>query len=281
MTITADDIHNQSFSIDRKGYDVDEVDVFLEHVADEIDALNNLVASLEDQLDDSRFDGFDTVAIEVEDDEPVIVDDSAASELEAALAEKDELIADLNRQLEEKKVNDNAISQALIIAQRSADDILARANAQAAETIQDARDEATRILKRANDDKQAVLESIRKLEDDREDVREEYQDILKDFIVDATRKLSEIGGTPPGAHAQPAAYVPMQAAGYAPAQPVVEMIDSRVDTYDNYASEPVFNYTTPQASEAVIAAAAPVASAIEKDLSGFGDADDFEFEEVD
>ena len=37
MAITASDIHNQSFSIDRKGYDVDEVDVFLEHVADEID----------------------------------------------------------------------------------------------------------------------------------------------------------------------------------------------------------------------------------------------------
>ena len=39
MAITSADIHNQSFSIDRKGYDVDEVDVFLEHVADEIDAM--------------------------------------------------------------------------------------------------------------------------------------------------------------------------------------------------------------------------------------------------
>ena len=39
MAITSEDIQNQSFSIDRKGYDVDEVDVFLEHVADEIDLL--------------------------------------------------------------------------------------------------------------------------------------------------------------------------------------------------------------------------------------------------
>ena len=39
MAITSAEIHNQSFSIDRKGYDVDEVDVFLEHVADEIDGL--------------------------------------------------------------------------------------------------------------------------------------------------------------------------------------------------------------------------------------------------
>ena len=36
MAITAADIQNVSFSIDRKGYDVDEVDVFLEHVAAEI-----------------------------------------------------------------------------------------------------------------------------------------------------------------------------------------------------------------------------------------------------
>ena len=38
-------------------------------------------------------------------------------------------------------------------------------------------------------------------------------------------------------------------------------------------------YVTPQAPAAVVAAATPVASPYEKDLSGFGDADDFEFEE--
>ena len=55
MAITASDIHNQSFSIDRKGYDVDEVDVFLEHVADEIDILNDTIAHLQDQLEADRF----------------------------------------------------------------------------------------------------------------------------------------------------------------------------------------------------------------------------------
>ena len=51
MAITAQDIHNQSFAIDRKGYDVDEVDVFLEHVADEIDLLNAQIAELEAELE--------------------------------------------------------------------------------------------------------------------------------------------------------------------------------------------------------------------------------------
>ena len=56
MAITSEDIHNQSFSIDRKGYDVDEVDVFLEHVADEIGALNAQVESLKLQLEQARED---------------------------------------------------------------------------------------------------------------------------------------------------------------------------------------------------------------------------------
>ena len=46
MAITAADIQSVSFSIDRKGYDVDEVDVFLERVADEIDAMNKEIAEL-------------------------------------------------------------------------------------------------------------------------------------------------------------------------------------------------------------------------------------------
>lgn len=287
MAITAADIHNQSFSIDRKGYDVDEVDVFLEHVADEIDALNNHIMSLEDQLDEAKFDGFDTPAAPVE---PKPASEAApapapaaavdVSEYEALIAEKDEIIADLERQLEEKKANDSAISAALIIAQRSADEIVAKANAQAAETIQDARDEATRILNRANNDKQAVVDSIRKLEDDREDVREEYADILKDFIADASRKLADLGSAVAVSTAVSAAahYVTPQPAAVLDAESTGEFA---VDEAEAEVEVAPVAYTTPQATEAVVAAATPVASAYEKDLSGFGDADDFEFEEID
>lgn len=290
MAITAADIHNQSFSIDRKGYDVDEVDVFLEHVADEIDELNHQIAVLEDQIEDAKFGGFDAPAAPVEDHAaspadtiamPVAAPAPAAvdtSEYDAIIAEKDAIIADLQAQLEEKKANDSAISQALIIAQRSADEIVAKANAQATETMQDARDEATRILNRANADKQAVIDSIRKLEDDREDAREEYADILKDFINDASRKLADLGT------AVPAVAAASIAASYVTPQPAAQLIDAD-DTgafdADAYDDEPAVDYTTPQSTDAVVAAATPVASAYEKDLSGFGDADDFEFEEID
>ncbi len=274
MAITASDIHNQSFSIDRKGYDVDEVDIFLEHVADEIDLLNAQIAQLERQLDEGGLDGFDVPAQQFE---PVVEREVAASDAEIAaledeLAEKEAVIAELKGKLDEKKADDYAIAQALIVAQRSADEIVAKANAQAAETMQDARDEAQRILDRANADRQAVVDSIRKLQDDREDAREEYADLLNDIISDATRKLAVIGGAVALSSAGSAshAYVP---------QPKVEIVEED-DYYEEYEAAPV-GYSTPQMPVATVAAATPVASAYEKDLSGFGDADDFEFEEID
>ena len=265
MAITASDIHNQSFSIDRKGYDVDEVDVFLEHVADEIDDMNSQIVQLENQLDEGRFDGFD---------KPARIEAPAADE--AALAEKDERIAELERQLEAKKADDNAIAQALIIAQRSADEIIANANAQAAATIKDAEDEGTRIVDKAEAERQKVLDAIKKLEDDREDVREDYRDLLTDFIGDATRKLAEIGGEMPAslpvsAHARTIDVVETTATGRvtAPAQAPINRDGAGA-------------YSVPQATGAVVAPATPTPSGVEKDLSGFGDADDaFEFEEID
>lgn len=275
MAITSAEIHNQSFSIDRKGYDVDEVDVFLEHVADEIDGLNSQLNQLERQFDDTSFTGFDTPA-RIEDTTAVI-----AGVSNEELAAKDDRIADLERQLEAKKADDNAIAQALIIAQRSADEIILNANAQAAGTIKDAEDEAARIVDKAEAEKQKVLGAIKKLEDDREDAREEYQDILTDFITDATRKLAEIGGDatmpalPASAHARIASSAAAGVAGEtgrtitSPAQVPINKDGSAA-------------YATPQTGVVSVAPATPTPSRVEKDLSGFGDADDaFEFEEVD
>ena len=277
MAITAAEIHNMSFSIDRKGYDVDEVDVFLEHVADEIDAMNNQIAQLEAQLDDSRFDGFDTPA-HMETAPAVAassVDDAVLAEKDARIAELERKADDLARQLEAKKADDNAISQVLINAQRLADETVVNAKAQSSSIIQDAQNEAQRIHDQAEDEKQEVISAIQKLEDDREDVREEYRDILKDFISDATRKLAEIGGDAPAlrlsAHARPQSSASTEATGHL-AMPVQAPINASA----------VPAYTTPQATGPVVTPATPVPSAVDKDFSGFGDTDDgFEFEEID
>lgn len=314
MAITSAEIHNQSFSIDRKGYDVDEVDVFLEHVADEIDGLNQQIASLQSQIGEDSFAGFDRPATfddeafdepepehaAEQDDQPAdSIDPTILAEKDAAIAERDARIAELEKQLESKKADGNAIAQALIIAQRSADEILANAKADAAATIKDAEDEADRILDKAENDRQKVIDAIHKLEDDREEVREDYRDLLNDFITDATRKLAEIGEKAPkaagalasGQHGRYATHVEpepvvKEAAATAPQAPLT------VDGSDAYDDAPAIPAAVPAAavtaaavtaaSPAVTGSAAPVASSVEKDFSGFGDAaDDFEIDDLD
>lgn len=259
MAITSEDIQNQSFSIDRKGYDVDEVDVFLEHVADEIDFLNDTIANLQSQLAEaSAMKADQTMVIEaVEEEADITGDIEIPEDIEAVLAEKDAIISDLENQLAEKQANDSAISQALIIAQRSADEIIVKANAQASETMQDAREEADRIITRANMDKQEVVDAIRKLEDEREDTRTGYADLLRDFIDDATTKLNELG------------------------------YDDDIDAIPDAGEigivyeEDVTEYEGDEETVMpIVAAAEPVASVHEKDLSGFGDVED-DFEDLD
>lgn len=266
MAITSQDIHNQSFAIDRKGYDVDEVDVFLEHVADEIDFLNDQIAQLQNELMQAREaaeqTAGDAAAAVPSDTTDIEFSEISDSEMAGLLAEKDAIIKSLEEQLADKQANDNAISQALIIAQRSADEIIVKANAQASETMQDAREEADRIINRANADKQGVVDDIHKLEDDREETREGYADLLRDFIEDASRKLNELGYDDD-----------------IDSIPGIGRDAGQVDVV--YEEDVAMNYIPAEAAEQVTAApVAPLAPGIEKDLSGFGDVED-DFEDVD
>ena len=263
MAITASDIHNQSFSIDRKGYDVDEVDVFLEHVADEIDILNDTIAHLQDQLEADRFSGFDAPAASTVAITEVAAATVDTSEYDAQLAQKDAIIADLERQLSDKRADDNAIAQALIIAQRSADEILAKANANATETIQDARDEAQRIIDRANTDRQDVIEPPSASWGTTARMPTRSTPNLLDIISDASPGI--------GRHQCPTCQLLRK--HWAAEYDVVPASGSSRSTVRGAFPPP----RDASGSGAVVAAATPVASPYEKDLSGFGGTDGFEF----
>ena len=252
MALTADEINNVSFSIDRKGYDVDEVDVFLERVADEIQAMTDQIAELKAKAEAPLFE--QPAPSEAAEVAPIA--DSA--EFEAKAAEYEACIADLEAQLAEKAANDSAISQALIVAQRSADEVVANARTEASNIIKDADEEADRIIGKAESDRLKIAEAIRQLENDRNDVRAGYRDMLADFMADAQKKLAEIDGDARRAAASAQARNDANAMGYAPAAASVP------------AAEPV----------AAAPVAAPAASSyVDKDFSGFGDADaGFEFD---
>ncbi len=283
MAITSQDIQEQSFSIDRKGYDVDEVDVFLERVADEIDYMNNelaqkndLIASLQAQLDDMNMAGFDApvnvvddpaettvVAADPEEELPYADVEEQKEELPSDVVELQEQVADLKKQLAEKTADSSAISAALIVAQRSADDIVSNAKVEANRIVKDANNEADRIVKKAEAEREKVQLDIDALEDDRDDVCDGYRNVLADFIADAQRKLDQVNATynqPLASHARPES--PATTAEQAP-------IAASAAGYQ----VPIMASTAAQASE-------PVAYSGDKDLSGFGDvADDFDFDD--
>lgn len=253
MALTSTDVNNQSFSIERKGYDVNEVDVFLELVASELDELNAQVETLKAKLRRSREEASNGSA-------------EGVSRFE--LEKRDARIRELEVQLSERRADDSAIAQALIIAQRSADEILANANNNAEVTRQDAEDEAQRIVDKANAEKQRILDDIKKLEDDREDARSRYVDLLNDFISSSQDILVDLEGKRL-INANKSA-VRAIAGGYSSRGPVST-------------AAAVATYTTPvNATASVPAPSAPRPSQVEKDFSGFGDTEDaFEIDDID
>ena len=133
MAITSSDIQNQSFKIERRGYDVDEVDVFLERVASEIDDLNDEIARLRVQVKEAA----SASRTEVISERPAAASDEEAKPAgidPALVAEKDAMIAELEAKLRDRKSDDTAIAQALIVAQRTADEIVSKAKADAGQT---------------------------------------------------------------------------------------------------------------------------------------------------
>lgn len=261
MALTSADVNNQSFSIDRKGYDVDEVDVFLERVATELDDLNDQIDRLNEQLKSAKRSSGSA--------SPSSSSDSGSSrrELEKANAR----IKELEAQVEDHRADDSAIAQALIIAQRSADEIVANANDNAENMRQDAEDEAQRILDKANAEKQRILDEIKKLEDDREETRGKYSDMLNDFIASSQDILGGLGAAKAAAAKKGA----RGSHGVAPSPSVH-------NTQTSYNNSVAATYTTPTVSPVVVAPTTPKPSKIEKDFSGFGDTDDgFEFDDID
>ena len=272
MAITSADIQNQSFKIERRGYDVDEVDVFLERVASEIDDLNDEIAHLRVQASEASSAARTEVITQ-----PVVEEDAANKE---ELAEKDAKIAELEARLRERKSDDSAIAQALIVAQRTADEIISKAKAEAEQTRINAEDEGKRILDKANAEKQRVIDHINELSASREQVREQYQDMLKEFIGSATQRLSEIGGEVTAGIELPAELLEMPKSEEDSASKPTASAPSTAPKWEPSSS--VATYTTPTVTPVVSAPATPKPSAASKDFSGYGDADDsFTFDDVD
>jgi cell division initiation protein len=167
MSITAQDIQNQVFERSRHGYDAEQVDEFLERVANEISVL---VAS-RDELARANADFTNQL------NSRVAADEAKFAEYEQKLAKAGDM--------------DNTISKAFISAQRSADALKEEARAEGEKVYREAEAKSREILRDALSEKQHTLEDVDRLKDSRERFRTEYLTLLHQFMKQAEQVFPE------------------------------------------------------------------------------------------
>ena len=169
MAITPADIEKLTFSPSKKGYEPEEVDAFLDQLSGELDAMLNKIADLKGRLTNT----------------------------EAQLAESQAQVASLEAQLQNApapapvatSASEDQISRVLIVAQQSADKIVADAR-EAAESIRNEADQKAReVIRQALAEKQNELDEIDRLKQSRESFRSEYKKLLQHYMDDAAAEF--------------------------------------------------------------------------------------------
>ena len=196
MAITPADIEKQSFSPSELGYNPEEVDSFLEQVSSEIDAMLQKIADLKGRLTNTEQQlavAQDQIAHFEENSEK-----TAADKTNAAVA-----------------AAEHQSSQVLLVAQASADKLVADAKDNAERIRNEADQKAREVIRQALAEKQNELDEIDRLKQSREDFRAEYRKLLQHFMDDADSVFPQgvlNSGNPQDAHlgAAPASSAPAQ-----------------------------------------------------------------------
>ncbi len=174
MAITPADIEQQTFSPSKHGYDTEEVDAFLEQIAVEIDAMLQKIADLKGRLNSTESQ-LSAAQAQVASLQDASVAAPAPAPAVTAPAEPVSSLGASERQ----------ISQVLIVAQQSADKLLAEARETAEQVRNDADQKAREVIRQALAEKQNELDEIDRLKASREEFRGEYKKMLQHFMDDA------------------------------------------------------------------------------------------------
>jgi cell division initiation protein len=203
MSITSMDIQQQSFEMARHGYDVQEVDVFLERMASEVDILvrqNTEYAALLEEAQTKLRTAQETTLTPAVDpfaeqksqmtEELIKNAEDRAHAAEAKLESAQKRLADLERQLAESNSDASTISEAFIAAQRSANALKEEARAEGERLYHDAEAKCRELLGGAQDEKKNIEQDIQSLKDSRTRFAQDYTNMLKSFMADAQSVLS-------------------------------------------------------------------------------------------
>ena len=170
MAITPADIQAQTFSEAKRGYDPAEVDVFLEQLASEVDAMLNKIVDLKTRL----------TATEQE---------LAAAQAQAQVSVAAPAPAPAPVASPEYTATASQISAALIAAQQSADNIVAEARENADRIRNEADAKAREVIRQALNEKQNELAEIDRLKASREEFKAEYLKLIQHFMDDAQNEF--------------------------------------------------------------------------------------------
>ena len=210
MAITPADIQAQTFSEAKRGYDPGEVDVFLEQVSAEVDAMLNKIVDLKNRL---------------------TATEQQLADAQAALAAQPEPApAPAPAPQPEYSASERQISAALIAAQQTADNIIAEARENAERIRNEADNKAREVIRQALAEKQTEIEEIDRLKASREEFKSEYIKLIPHFMDDAQTSFPNdlLSSTPSGSAAAPVAadVTPAPAAAPAPAaDPFIAPVD--------------------------------------------------------
>ncbi|MDO4436948.1 MAG: DivIVA domain-containing protein [Coriobacteriaceae bacterium] len=172
MAITPADIQAQTFSEAKRGYDPAEVDVFLEQLASEVDAMLNKIVDLKTRL----------TATEQE---------LASAQAQAAQAQAAPAPAPAPAPVASPEFTATAqqISAALITAQQSADNIIAEARENADRIRNEADAKAREVIRQALAEKQNEINEIDRLKASREEFKAEYLKLIQHFMDEAQNEF--------------------------------------------------------------------------------------------
>ncbi len=182
MAITPAEIDQLTFSPSKHGYDTDEVDSFLERLSGEVDAMLQKIADLKGRLNASE------QQLAAAQAQVAQLQSQAAAPAVPALApvaEPEPVAAPVTTTASESQ-----ISKVLIVAQQSADQMVAEARDNAEKIRNEADQKAREVIRQALAEKQSEIDEMDRLKASREEFREQYKALLQHFMDDADNAFS-------------------------------------------------------------------------------------------
>ena len=217
MAITPADIQAQTFSEAKRGYDPAEVDVFLETLSSEVDAMLAKIVDLKGRLTATEQQLADAQA------QLAQAQDATAQAVPAA-------------PVAAPAPDFSAQERQISAAQQTAETIGNDANENAERIRNEADAKAREVIRQALTEKQAELEEIDRLKASREEFKAEYLKLIQHFMDDAQNSFPAdlMASTPVGSAASPAVTVPAEPLPVA--DPVVPVADPFAPI-DNFAAD--------------------------------------------